>query len=88
MVNVILVYAPPHTSPICLNITVADGAKVMDVIHESRLVELYPEIEGMAVGIFNTVVSLDTPIRSGDRIEIYRPLLSDPKEKRRQRARG
>ena len=38
------------------------------------------------VGIFSKIVALDVPVRAGDRIEIYRPLILDPKEARRLRA--
>ena len=40
-----------------------------------------------AVGIFGKRVAPDAPLADGDRVEIYRPLLLDPKERRRQRAK-
>jgi len=64
------------------------GASVADVIEQSGVVDLFPEIDLMhhKVGIFGKVCSLEQLLRSGDRIEIYRPLKVDPKESRRQRA--
>ena len=48
----------------------------------------YPNIDQAAlnVGIFGSACKLDTPLKTGDRVEIYRPLHHDPKEARRQRA--
>ena len=50
----------------------------------------YPEIDltEMAVGIFGIPSTLDALLKSGDRVEIYRPLQIDPKEARRQRAQA
>jgi putative ubiquitin-RnfH superfamily antitoxin RatB of RatAB toxin-antitoxin module len=42
--------------------------------------------EALAVGIHGRRATLDTPLRDGDRVEIYRPLVADPKEARRRRA--
>jgi putative ubiquitin-RnfH superfamily antitoxin RatB of RatAB toxin-antitoxin module len=42
--------------------------------------------EALAVGIHGRRVTLETPLRDGDRVEIYRPLGADPKEARRKRA--
>ncbi len=58
-----------------------------EAISKSGLLQSHPETAGMAVGIFAKLVSLNTEVKAGDRIEIYRPLLIDPKENRRQRAR-
>lgn len=64
------------------------GSTVADAIELSGLAERF---EGFAVnpdtvGIFSRKVSLEQLLRDGDRVEIYRPLLADPKESRRQRA--
>jgi putative ubiquitin-RnfH superfamily antitoxin RatB of RatAB toxin-antitoxin module len=45
------------------------------------------ELDPARVGIFGHKASLDQVLREGDRVEIYRPLIADPKEARRQRAR-
>jgi len=64
------------------------GATVQEAINASGLLREFPEIDLAvnAVGIFGTVCSLDQALKPYDRVEIYRPLLRDPKEARRQRA--
>lgn len=87
MVNVELVYIPVNQRTIHLHLVVAVGATVAEVLQQSGLLQSHVEIKDMSVGIFAKPVSLNTVVKSGDRIEIYRPLVIDPKEKRRQRAR-
>ncbi len=55
----------------------------------SGILQVHPEIELDAanVGIWSKRVMLDTVVRDGDRVEIYRPLVADPKQVRRRRAR-
>jgi len=64
------------------------GATVRDAVRESGLLGECPEIDlaRNRVGIFGAVVALETPLRDGERVEIYRPLPADPKELRRRRA--
>lgn len=54
----------------------------------SKLPTHFPEIDlaHLSLGIFSKAVKLDHVLRAGDRVEIYRPLIADPKEIRRQRA--
>lgn len=87
MVDVELVYIPKDAPPVHLKLSIAAGSSITDVVRQSRLVESYPEVEQLAVGIFATQVTWDTVVKAGDRVELYRPLSTDPKEKRRQRAR-
>ena len=56
----------------------------------SGIREEFPDMEQnlKAVGIFSRKVSLDDELREGDRVEIYRPLIADPKEMRKQRAQA
>ncbi len=63
------------------------GAMVIDAITLSGLTINNPEIMTYHVGIFAKLVNHDTILKSGDRLEIYRPLISDPKTKRRARAK-
>ena len=68
----------------------AQGSTVGDAITHRSIVERMPAlnpVEGR-VGIFGKVARLDTVLRDGDRIEIYRPLLADPGEARRRRVRS
>lgn len=71
-----------------IELTVRPGASVEQVIRESGLLERFPEIDlaRNRVGIFGEIAGLCDPVRDGDRVEIYRPLLADPKEARRRRA--
>ncbi len=64
-------------------------ATARDAIKLSGLIEKCPEIDlaSIAIGIFGRVVTLDTRLRDGDRVEIYRALESDPKDRRVRRAR-
>lgn len=56
------------------------GATVRDALDASGM-----STSG-AVGVFGKVVGAQTPLKDGDRVEIYRPLAADPKEQRRRRA--
>ncbi len=71
-----------------LKTKVAASSNVRDAIEKSGILNLHPEIDidKNKVGIFSKLCSLDTKLRAGDRVEIYRPLLIDPKESRKQRA--
>ncbi len=64
------------------------GATVRDAIAASGVCELFPEIDAATaqVGIFSQRVALDHVMRGGDRVEIYRALIADPKQARRARA--
>lgn len=65
------------------------SSTVEQAIRRSGILKAFPEID-MArsqVGIFGRLASLGTRVRDGDRVEIYRPLVADPKDARRERAR-
>jgi putative ubiquitin-RnfH superfamily antitoxin RatB of RatAB toxin-antitoxin module len=83
-----IAYAEPHAG-IVKELRLAPGSSVADAL---RLAALDPDFAGVdfansAVGIFGRLARRDEPLRPGDRIEIYRPLASDPKEARRARAK-
>jgi putative ubiquitin-RnfH superfamily antitoxin RatB of RatAB toxin-antitoxin module len=82
-----LVYAPIGQEAIHLRFPFNPGETVADLLSHSGLLETHPEVKSFRVGIFGSLVTLETKVKSFDRVEIYRPLLIDPKEKRRQRAR-
>ena len=67
---------------------VASGSTLADAIAQSGLPEMFDgfELDPAKVGIFGQKASLEQVLRDGDRVEIYRPLIADPKEARRQRA--
>ncbi len=59
-----------------------------DAVRDSGIVEHFPEIdvERCDLGVFGKTIDDSYRLEPGDRIEIYRPLIADPKEIRRQRA--
>ena len=68
---------------------VEEGTTVRQAIERSGLLARFPEVELKRgyVGIFGRTTPLHAPLADGDRVEIYRPLIADPKEARRERAR-
>ncbi|MBS0001732.1 MAG: RnfH family protein [Thioalkalivibrio sp.] len=80
-------YARPDAQ-VVLPVQVPRGATVADAVRESGIAERFPEIDPREakVGIFGKHTRMDTELRAKDRVEIYRPLIADPKEVRRQRA--
>jgi putative ubiquitin-RnfH superfamily antitoxin RatB of RatAB toxin-antitoxin module len=86
-IHVELVYALPEQQPL-LRVRLAEGASVEDAIRASGILEAFPDIDltRNKVGIFSKLVKLDEIVRDRDRVEIYRPLIADPKEVRRRRA--
>ena len=86
-IDIEVVYALPEKQPLLKQQVVA-GTTVLDAIRASGILEKYPEIDiaTSKVGIFGKLVKPDTVLREKDRIEIYRPLIADPKEVRRKRA--
>jgi putative ubiquitin-RnfH superfamily antitoxin RatB of RatAB toxin-antitoxin module len=67
---------------------VAPGTTIGEAIEMSGVLAAYPEINlsTQPVGIYAKKKTLDTVLRERDRIEIYRPLVADPKDSRRKRA--
>ncbi|MEB6380033.1 RnfH family protein [Leclercia adecarboxylata] len=69
-------------------VTLQEGATVEEAIRASGLLALRSDIDlaKNKVGIYSRPVKLADTVKDGDRVEIYRPLIADPKELRRQRA--
>jgi putative ubiquitin-RnfH superfamily antitoxin RatB of RatAB toxin-antitoxin module len=67
---------------------VAPGTTVGQAIEQSGVLASFPDINLVTqpVGIYGKKKTLDTVLRERDRIEIYRPLVADPKDSRRKRA--
>ena len=86
-INVEVIYALPHQQPL-LRVQLAEGATVEYAIRQSGLLDAFPEIDlaKNKFGIFSKLVKPDEKVRDRDRVEIYRPLIADPKEVRRKRA--
>ncbi|KJY77325.1 protein RnfH [Vibrio coralliilyticus] len=87
MIHVEVVYALPLEQRV-YTLVVNKSMTVEEIVKESGVLEQYPEIDltKNKVGVFSRNVKLNATIRDKDRIEIYRPLLADPKEIRRKRA--
>lgn len=82
-----IVFALPGRQSL-LTLVVCSGATVADVVRASEFKATFPGcgIEQLAVGIWGRKVSRDHVVKQGDRVELYRPLVLDPKEARRQLA--
>jgi uncharacterized protein len=87
MATVEIVYVATDKSVVQVTCVLAPGARVIDALNSSGLFLSHPEIQGLPVGIFSKLVTLDRLLKDGDRVEIYRPLVNGPMEKRRQRAK-
>jgi putative ubiquitin-RnfH superfamily antitoxin RatB of RatAB toxin-antitoxin module len=86
-INIEVIYALPHEQNL-IRLQVPPGTTVAAAIAQSGLLEKYPEIDlsKNKLGIFGKLIKQDAELREKDRVEIYRPLIADPKEIRRQRA--
>ena len=86
-INIEAVYALPDEQTLFRQ-SVPEGATAAEAIELCGVLEKYPEIDLAAnkLGIFGKLAKPDTVLRDKDRIEIYRPLIADPKEVRRKRA--
>ena len=86
-IRIEVVYATPGEQVLEQLQATAD-ATVESAILQSGLLERFPEIDLKTnkVGIFGKVAALSAKLNDGDRIEIYRPLIADPKEVRKARA--
>jgi len=73
---------------VVLALDVVAGATIDEVIAQSGILEQFPEIElgKNKVGVFGKLGKLTDTLHAGDRVEIYRPLIADPKQVRKQRA--
>ncbi|WP_207302071.1 RnfH family protein [[Erwinia] mediterraneensis] len=82
-----VVYALPEKQYL-RSVTLEEGSTVEQAIKASGLLELRRDIDltSNKVGVYSRPVKLSDPLTDGDRVEIYRPLIADPKEMRRQRA--
>ena len=86
-INVELAYAKPEAQ-VLLSLSVDEGTTLAQAIEQSGVLKKFPEINlaENKVGIFGKIAAADTVLREKDRVEIYRPLIADPKASRRKRA--
>jgi putative ubiquitin-RnfH superfamily antitoxin RatB of RatAB toxin-antitoxin module len=82
-----IAYALPQRQEL-LHVQLPTGSTVQQAIEASGLMQKYAEIDlkKNKVGVFGKLTKLDAPLRDRDRVEIYRPLIADPKEVRKKRA--
>ncbi|PID63041.1 MAG: RnfH family protein [Gammaproteobacteria bacterium] len=80
-------YATPERQAI-ISVEVAAGTTLIEAVKQSDIGYLFPELDldQADMGIWSKPHPKDTPVKDGQRIEIYRPLLADPKQARRNRA--
>jgi putative ubiquitin-RnfH superfamily antitoxin RatB of RatAB toxin-antitoxin module len=82
-----VVHALAHEQAL-VELSVPVGTTVRDALALSGVASRYPQLDIAAgrIGIYGRVVAEDTVLRDGDRVEIYRSLIADPKQARRRRA--
>lgn len=86
-IRIEVVYAKPGEQ-VLEQLQVPADRTVESVIRQSGILERFPEIDLKTnkVGVFGKAAALTAKLNDGDRIEIYRPLIADPKEARKKRA--
>ena len=85
MIRVEVVYAR-RAGADAVTVQLPAGATVRDALAASGIATRNPGADLRLLGIHGRPVRADAPLADGDRVEIYRPLLLDPKERRRRRA--
>ena len=80
-------YALPDKQSL-ISLEVEEGTTIQEAIEVSGVLDTYDQIDLTRdkVGIFSKFSTLDTVLREKDRVEIYRPLIADPKKVRKERA--
>jgi putative ubiquitin-RnfH superfamily antitoxin RatB of RatAB toxin-antitoxin module len=88
-IQVVVVYARPQRNW-SVPVVLPAGSTLQQAITSSGILEMCTEIDlaRNRVGIYGKLQDLDAVLREGDRVEIYRNLMIDPKEARRKRAAG
>lgn len=86
-IRVEVAYALPDKQAI-LALDVVEGTTALEAARQSGITGEFEgiDLENSKIGIFGKPVSPDQVLREGDRVEIYRPLIADPKEVRKERA--
>lgn len=87
MIKLEIVYIAADKSVVQIHSTLAEGTTVAQALEHSNIWIIHPETEHLSVGVFSKKVPLDTVLKDGDRLEIYRPLPLNPGDKRRERAK-
>ena len=88
-IKVEVAHARPENQ-VLLSFEAEQGITAREAVERSGILDQFPDIDLTGenkLGIFGKLVKADQPLRDGDRVEVYRPLIADPKEVRRQRAK-
>ena len=87
LINVEVAYATPQKQSL-IALTVPSGSTAEQAILASGIIDAHPEINlsKAKVGVWNRVCKPSAVVSDGDRVEVYRPLIADPKEVRKRRA--
>lgn len=87
LIEIEVAYARPERQ-VLVTLELPRGATLLDAVRKSGLLQQFPEIEleRATLGVFGKIKAGDEILSGGDRVEIYRPLLVDPKQARRKRA--
>lgn len=87
MIDIEVAYALPRQQ-FLIQEQVAEGTTIGEALSHSTIHQLVPHIDIVdgKVGLFGKIAKMTQVLKAGDRIEIYRPLVNDPKEARRRRA--
>jgi uncharacterized protein len=85
-IKVEVVFAREHVQAL-LQVEGALGMTAGEAIERSGILKRFPEIDLTAnkIGIYGKLAKLDQPLEDGDRVEIYPPLIADPKQARKNR---
>ncbi len=86
-IHVEVVYGRQYRQKVA-QVILNEGATLREAVERSGLLAEFPEIDlaKNKLGIWNKLAKLDAVVRDKDRVEIYQPLIADPKEVRKQRA--
>ncbi|MFV8818347.1 RnfH family protein [Haliea sp. E17] len=86
-INVEVAYALPGKQAI-ISLSVAEGTTALEAARQSGVTQKFEgvDLENAKLGVFGKAVAPTQVLREGDRVEIYRPLIADPKEVRKARA--
>ncbi len=79
-------YAEPDQQ-VWIKLEIPQGSTLLEAVHRSGILNRFPQLDlkRQKVGIFSKLVKLDTPLREGDRVEIYRPITVDPAKVKRRK---
>jgi putative ubiquitin-RnfH superfamily antitoxin RatB of RatAB toxin-antitoxin module len=85
--SVDVIYALPTQQKI-ISVMVSPGTTFIEAVKQSDMVRFFPDInlEEVKLGVFSRQAKHDEVLVAGQRVEIYRPLIADPKDVRRKRA--